>query len=299
MNKFGLPQRAMDEMHAIFAKHSKVKKVVLYGSRAMGNYKNGSDIDLTMYGSALTFDDLNNIAGELEESSIPYLVDLSIFYVLDHAKLKDHIKRHGRVFYDRYAEWKTVKLGDVCDLFGGGTPKSNEKTYWGEEIQWLTPKDMGKLQNRYVATTERQITKSGLENSSAKVIPKKSIILSCRAPIGHVAINEVPMSFNQGCKGLVPKSKMLTEYLYYFLFASKDFLNSLGTGATFKEISRKTLANVELQLPPLADQQRIVAKLDAAFAEIDTAIEITRQREDTLKSLKSSILLGELENKDS
>ena len=169
--------------------------------------------------------------------------------------------------------WRTVKLGDVCSINNGGTPKSKVKEYWDGGVQWLTPKDMGKLTSRYVSVTERQISQDGLGNSSAKLIPHGSVILSCRAPIGHVSINEVPMSFNQGCKGLVPSDEILVEYLYYFLVSSRKLLNDLGTGTTFKEISAKTLHQVDVPLPPLAEQQRIVAKLDAAFAEIDRAVE--------------------------
>ena len=181
--------------------------------------------------------------------------------------------------------WKKVKLCDVCTINNGGTPKSKEKTYWGDEIQWLTPKDMGKLSSRYVSKTGRQITSLGLQNSSAKLVPENSVILSCRAPIGHVAINETQMSFNQGCKGLVTKDNIIVEYLFYFLVASKSLLNNLGTGTTFKEISSKTLANVEIHLPPLAEQQRIVAKLDAAFAEIDKAVVATKQETSQTTSL--------------
>lgn len=181
--------------------------------------------------------------------------------------------------------WKTVKLGDVCTISNGGTPKSKIKNYWDGGVQWLTPKDMGKLSSRYVSETERQISREGLNNSSAKLIPKNSVILSCRAPIGHVAINESDMSFNQGCKGLVPSEKIIVEYLYYFLVHSKQLLNDLGKGAVFKEISAKTLNAVEVPLPPLAEQQRIVAKLDAAFAEIEklSATQSSKLREtDTL-----------------
>lgn len=193
--------------------------------------------------------------------------------------------------------WRTAKLGDVCKIVNGGTPKSDERNFWDGDIKWLTPKDMGKLQGKYVGNTERRITADGLANSSAKLVPANSVILSCRAPIGHVFINDCEMSFNQGCKGLIPSKDLLVEYLYYFLFASKKLLNDLGTGTTFKEISGKTLANVAILLPPLAEQQRIVAKLDAAFAEIDRAIEIAEAKEaeiDKLKaSLISSLLTGE------
>lgn len=101
MSDFGLPQRTLDEMHAIFAKHSKVEKVVVYGSRAMGNYRPGSDIGLTMFGKDLTYTNLIRISGDLDDSSIPYLVDLSIFEQLNHADLKDHIRRAEKVFYRR------------------------------------------------------------------------------------------------------------------------------------------------------------------------------------------------------
>ena len=101
MSDFGLPQRTIDEIHAIFARHGKVEKVMVYGSRAMGNYSTGSDIDLTMLGDGLKYEDMIRIAGELDDSSIPYLVDLSIFNQLNHAKLKDHIQRVGKVFYQR------------------------------------------------------------------------------------------------------------------------------------------------------------------------------------------------------
>jgi len=184
--------------------------------------------------------------------------------------------------------WKNVKLGDVCKIFNGGTPKSNVKDYWEGDVRWLTPKDMGKLNSRYVANTERKITIEGLNNSSAKLIPAQSVILSCRAPIGHVFINEVEMSFNQGCKGLVTTNEITVEYLYYFLFSSKQLLNDLGTGTTFKEISGKTLANVSIPLPPLAEQQRIVAKLDAAFAEIDSMATITEKKLREVRKLYAS-----------
>ena len=173
--------------------------------------------------------------------------------------------------------WQKIKLGDICDIFNGGTPNSKEKSYWGEGLQWITPKDMGKMKTRSISLTDRQITKLGLANSSAKLIPENSVILSCRAPIGHVAINKVPMSFNQGCKGLVPKDELLTEFLYYFLIASKRLLNKLGSGTTFKEISGGTLSNVEIPLPSLSEQQKIVANLDYCFTEIDKNISTTKK----------------------
>lgn len=167
--------------------------------------------------------------------------------------------------------WDTVALGEVCTIVNGGTPKSEVSEYWDGELNWITPKEMGKLNSREIISTERKITEKGIKNSSAKLLPINSVILSSRAPIGHLAINKSLMATNQGCKGLVPSERLHYEYLYYFLSHSKQLLNDMGSGATFKELSGSKLATVEIPLPPISTQQKIVTKLDAIFAEIDKA----------------------------
>lgn len=186
--------------------------------------------------------------------------------------------------------WKTVALGDVCTIVNGGTPKSEVLDYWDGNLNWITPKEMGKLNSREVFTTERKITENGLKNSSAKLLPVNSVILSSRAPIGHLAINKELMATNQGCKGLVPSSSLNYEYLYYFLSYSKKLLNDMGSGATFKELSGSKLATVEIPLPPLATQQKIVAKLDAIFAEIDKATAAAEANSKNAEALFQSCL---------
>jgi type I restriction enzyme S subunit len=167
--------------------------------------------------------------------------------------------------------WKVEKLGDVCDIFNGGTPDTKVPKYWGGNILWITPKDMGKLESIYVDDTARKITDAGLKNSSARILPANSVILSSRAPIGHLAINTKEMTTNQGCKGIVPKKELSTLFLYYFLENSVELLNSLGSGTTFKELSASKLAEVVIPIPPLPEQQRIVSMLDEAFASIAQA----------------------------
>ena len=97
----GLPEKTVTHLHKIFADHPQVDKAVLYGSRAMGNYKKGSDIDLTLHGERLTHKAIMKIAGEIDDLPIPYTVDLSAFDLLSHAKLRDHIERVGKIFYQR------------------------------------------------------------------------------------------------------------------------------------------------------------------------------------------------------
>jgi type I restriction enzyme S subunit len=193
--------------------------------------------------------------------------------------------------------WEINSLGEVCEILNGGTPDTTIPKYWDGENLWITPKDMGKLESIYVDDTLRKITDEGLKNSSAKILPPNSIILSSRAPIGHLAINTKPISTNQGCKGLVPKKGVDTLFLYYFLSKSIDLLNSLGTGATFKELSGSKLGTVEIPLPSLPEQQRIVSILDEAFAAIANAKANAEQNLKNAKELFESYLQGVFENK--
>ena len=167
--------------------------------------------------------------------------------------------------------WQLASLDVVAQIVNGGTPRSDVPDYWGGDVQWLTPKDMGQMSCREIASTPRTITEAGLRNSSARMVPANSIILSTRAPIGHLAINTQPMAFNQGCRGIVPSDQLDHEFLYYFLLASRSALDGLGTGATFKELSAAALKSFQIPLPPLDEQRRIVAVLDQTFAATDRA----------------------------
>ncbi|MCC5839273.1 MAG: restriction endonuclease subunit S [Opitutales bacterium] len=162
-------------------------------------------------------------------------------------------------------------LGDVCEIVNGGTPKTGISKFWDGEHRWITPAEMGKRNSPYVSETKRTLSDAGLTNSSAQTLPPFSVILSSRAPIGHLVINEIPMATNQGCKGLIPSQKIECKYLYYYLSSIVDLLNDLGTGATFKELSGGKLREVSIPLAPLPEQRRIVAVLDEAFAGLATA----------------------------
>ncbi len=167
--------------------------------------------------------------------------------------------------------WQTKTLGEVCDIMNGGTPKTGVPEYWDGGHLWITPAEMGKRASPYVNDTARKITDAGLKNSSARMLPPRSVILSSRAPIGHLVINTEPMATNQGCKGLIPRSQLHYKFLYYYLSSVVDLLNSLGTGATFKELSSGRLKEVTLPVPPLPEQERIVGLLDEALAGLATA----------------------------
>jgi type I restriction enzyme S subunit len=167
--------------------------------------------------------------------------------------------------------WGVKTIGEVCDVVNGGTPKTGVTAYWDGPHQWITPAEMGKRRSPYISRTERTITEEGLQNSSARLLPRHSVILSSRAPIGHLVVNTKPMATNQGCKGLVPSGRIDHKFLFYYLTSIVDLLNDLGTGATFKELSGGKLKEVTVPVPPLPEQRRIVGILDEAFEDIATA----------------------------
>ncbi len=169
------------------------------------------------------------------------------------------------------ADWEMVAIDDLCDIVNGGTPKTGVSEYWDGPHRWITPAEMGKRATPYIDQTRRTITDQGLQNSSARPLPPYSVILSSRAPIGHLVINTEPMATNQGCKGLIPKSRIDHKFLYYYLGNIVEQLEDLGTGTTFKELSGGKLREVLVPLPPITEQRRIVAILDEAFEGIATA----------------------------
>ena len=166
--------------------------------------------------------------------------------------------------------WKWVRLGEIGKIIGGGTPKTTNLEYWQNgKIAWITPADMKNIKGKYISCGKKNITLLGLEKSSAQLLPKGSILFSSRAPIGYVAIAREEVSTNQGFKSIVPFSLNLSLYLYYVLLGMVDIIKKLGTGTTFKEVSGSVVEKILVPLPPLAEQKRIVEKLDNVLANID------------------------------
>ncbi|BAG13678.1 restriction endonuclease subunit S [Candidatus Endomicrobiellum trichonymphae] len=189
------------------------------------------------------------------------------------------------------------KLGEICEIVNGGTPKTNVREYWNGTNLWITPAEMGKREIPFVEKTVRQLSDSGLKNSSAKLLPPYSVILSSRAPIGHLVINTKPMATNQGCKGLIPSGKLFYLFLYYYLYFSVDYLDKLGTGTTFKELPTWKLKEVEIPFPLLSEQKRIVTKLDKFSENIKRLEDAARKNIQNVKDLFNSVLNETFKNK--
>jgi type I restriction enzyme S subunit len=160
--------------------------------------------------------------------------------------------------------WPIVPIKDYARVVGGATPKSGTSEYWDGDIPWTTPKDLSDLNGKYLADTPRKITALGLKSCASELLPPNSVLFSSRAPIGHVAINTVPMATNQGFKSFIPSPKLDASFLFWWLKCHRAQLELLGNGATFKEVSKAIVERIEIPLPPLDEQKRIAAILDQA-----------------------------------
>lgn len=160
--------------------------------------------------------------------------------------------------------WPLVPIKDVARIVGGSTPKSGTAEFWDGQIPWATPKDLSDVDGKFIDDTPRKISQLGLNSCSSELLPPNSVLFSSRAPIGHVAINTVPMATNQGFKSFVPTPKIDASYLYWWLKCHRSDLERLGNGATFKEVSKAVVERIEIPLPALEEQKRIAAILDQA-----------------------------------
>ena len=176
-----------------------------------------------------------------------------------------------------------AKLGDICSIVSGTTPKSNRPEYWDGDINWVTPAELND-DSDVIYKSQRKITEQAVQDSSLKPFPAGTVLLSSRAPIGKVAIAGVEMYCNQGFKNLICSNRIYNRYLYHFLKNSTEYLNSLGRGATFKEISKSIVENIEIPLPPLDEQRRIAAMLD----KVSGLIAKRREQLDKLDELVKS-----------
>ena len=168
-----------------------------------------------------------------------------------------------------------ARLGDVCTVVSGSTPKSNVAEFWDGDVKWITPAELD--DDSYVINdSARHITDAGVKDAGLKPFPAGTVILSSRAPIGKTAIAGCEMYCNQGFKNLICSESIDPKYLYFFLSGKTEYLNSLGRGATFKEISKSIVENIEVPVPDRNEQARIAS----VFEKI---VEVERDRKAQLQ----------------
>ncbi len=194
--------------------------------------------------------------------------------------------------------WDVKTLGEITDIFKGGTPKRNVEKYFQGNIAWAIPTDITKLNGAlYIDDTETHISEEALGKSSARLLPAGTVLLTSRATIGKVAITNIPIATNQGFANFLCKEVIANVFLAYYLRSITDLLISLGGGTTFLEITKKTLLNVEIPLPPLPEQHRIVAKIEELFTKLDVGINELHKAQSQLKRYRQSVLKSAFEGK--
>ena len=180
-------------------------------------------------------------------------------------------------------EWNKYTINDLATVVGGGTPDTTVKSYWGGDIQWFTPSEIGK--NKYVDFSKRTITRDGLDNSSAKLLPLHTILLSFRATVGECSIASNECTTNQGFQSLIAKQCNI-DFLYYLIQTKKKDLIRNACGSTFLEISANEIRKIKVAVPVQNEQEQI-AKL---LSLIDERIATQNKIIEDLKKLKSAII---------
>jgi type I restriction enzyme S subunit len=193
--------------------------------------------------------------------------------------------------------WAECALKDVGSVVSGGTPSTKIADYWNGDINWISPSDLTGYKAKFITHGAKSISEKGLKYSSAKIMPKGSVHFSSRAPIGYVVISAEALSTNQGFKSLVLFPGIFNEYVYFYLLSIKSLAESLATGTTFKELSGSAFAKLPIPLPPLAEQKRIVAKIEELFSELDAGEASLRQARRQLTTYRQALLKQAFEGK--
>ena len=186
--------------------------------------------------------------------------------------------------------WRFQKLAEIGKIISGGTPSTSVPEYWNGDISWISPADLTGYKKKEISRGAKSITKEGLKKSSAKLMPKGSVLFSSRAPIGYVAIASNELATNQGFKSIIPNDNTDSSYLYYFLKSAKRMVEDVASGTTFKEISLSQFADLSIPLPPLLIQTAIVAKIEELFSELDKGIEQLKTAQQQLKTYRQAVL---------
>lgn len=197
------------------------------------------------------------------------------------------------------SQWRWTKIGHIGEIIGGGTPPSTDEGNFDESgLPWLTPADLTGYDGTYVSRGRRSLSARGAANSSARSLPPGAVLYSSRAPIGYCVIAANELSTNQGFKNLILRHGISSEFVRYYLLASKDYAESMASGTTFKELSGERFSNLEIPIAPNPEQRRIVAKLDSLFTRTKKSREelariprlVERYKEALLRSVYAEAL---------
>ena len=165
-------------------------------------------------------------------------------------------------------DWKEGKLDDILSVKGGTTPSTKESHFWNGGIAWTSPRDVTTLKGVYLFKTEKTITEDGLREISSGLLPKGTLLMSSRAPIGVLAFSEIPVAINQGYIAILDNKGYAKEFIYLWLKLNMDLVHSYSNGSTFMEISKSTFKSLELQIPSIKEVEGFVNGIKPIFEKI-------------------------------
>ena len=203
----------------------------------------------------------------------------------------------GKQIYKLPEGWIWSTIGDIGIVQSGGTPSTRNKEFWEGEISWITPADLSGYKGKYISKGNRSISKLGLDHSSAKLLPKGTILFSSRAPIGYTVIAKNELATNQGFKNLIPTKSLNCEYVYYYFQTLKPKAEKVASGTTFLELSATKFSQLPFPLAPLQEQERIVFKIESLFSELDQAEKGLQKAKKQLEIYRLTLLKSAFEGK--
>lgn len=190
------------------------------------------------------------------------------------------------------ASWAWATTAQIAKIVAGGTPSTKRLDFFSESegIPWITPADLSGFHEKYISRGKRNLTTLGIKNSSAQILPQGAILFSSRAPIGYCVIANNAIATNQGFKNLIVKNGISIDYVWIYFSSAKDYVESVASGTTFKEISASKMQEIEIPIPPLNEQHRIVAKIEALQAHSTKAQKALEEAQRLLEKFRYSVL---------
>jgi len=182
--------------------------------------------------------------------------------------------------------WFETTLGDIAEVVGGGTPSTAKEEFWDGDVIWLTPTEVTAIDGKVIYESKRKITQAGLRSSGARILPLGTVILTSRASVGFVALAGTELTTNQGFQSLIPSELVDGVFLMFWIQMNRSEFESRSAGSTFKEISKSNVKSIVMNLPPLAEQKRIVD----VVSSVDAYIDALQQKADTARSARNAVL---------
>ena len=182
-------------------------------------------------------------------------------------------------------DWNFYTIDKIAEVIGGGTPSTKEAENFNGDIPWITPKDLSNCTSKYISRGERSLTNKGLQNSNAKIIPKGSVLVTTRAPVGYVVIAANEVTTNQGFHSIIPRKGFSSEYIYYLIKKNVTYLRANANGSTFSELSSSRFKQLKFPFPTL-EEQKAIAKI---LSDLDSKIELNNQMNATLEAMAHAI----------